>query len=189
MTTLAFPSEEFPAQPAVTLQIPEDWEPVHAPGAVMAARSAADDGTFVPNVVVRIERRPADFEITDALAELTPFAAERPQGTTSEPSKVELDGRPFVGCDLSWVDDQVGTVLQTHLFGVVASGPFLQLVQVTGSVGGTGASGPSHRHRDHEEPHGRSALNGAGQAPGRPVHKSPGVPCPRVSMRAWSMQG
>ena len=54
MTTLAFPSDEFPAQPAVTLHIPQDWKPVHAPGAVVAARSASDDGRFVPNVVVMI---------------------------------------------------------------------------------------------------------------------------------------
>jgi len=140
MTNLAFPSEEFPAQPAITLQIPEGWESVHAPGAVIAARRAADDGTFVPNVVVRIERRPADFEITDALTELRAFAAERPQGTTSEPFNVELAGQEFVGCDLSWVDDHVGTVLQAHLLGGIPSGPFVQLVQVTGSVGGARAS-------------------------------------------------
>jgi len=143
MSTLAFPSEEFPAQPAVTLHIPQDWKPVHAPGAVMAARSASEDGAFVPNVVVRIERRPVGFEVADALAELTQLAAERPQGTISAPTEVNLDGRLFVGCDLSWVDDRVGTVLQTHLFGVVPSGPFLQLVQVTGSVGGAQA------RRDH----------------------------------------
>ena len=139
MTKLAFPSREFPAQPAITLQIPLDWIPVHSPGTVMAARRVAQEGTFVPNVVVRIERRPVDFEVTDALTELKAFAAERPQGTTSEPFKAELDGRLFVGCDLSWVDDQVGTVLQAHLFGGVPSGPFLQLVQVTGSVGGAQA--------------------------------------------------
>jgi hypothetical protein len=139
MTNLAFPSEEFPAQPAITLQIPEDWEPVHASGAVLAARRAADDGTFVPNVVVRVEGRPADFETTDALAELKAFAAERPQGTMSAPFTTVLDGRPFVGCDLSWVDDQAGTVLQSHLFGGVPSGPILQLVQLTGSVGGAQA--------------------------------------------------
>ena len=139
MSILAFPSDEFPAQPAVTLRIPQDWEPVHAPGAVMSARSASDDGAFVPNVVVRIERRPVGFEVADALAELTKLVAERHQGTISASSKVELDGRPFVGCDLSWVDDRVGTVLQTHLFGVVASDSYLQLVQVTGSVGGAQA--------------------------------------------------
>jgi hypothetical protein len=139
MTNLAFPSEEFPAQPAITLRIPDGWEPVHAPGAVMAARRAAEEGTFAPNVVVRVDRRPVDFEIADALTELKHFAAGRPQGTTSEPFKAELDGQLFVGCDLSWVDDLVGTVLQAHLFGGVPSGPLLQLVQVTGSVGGAKA--------------------------------------------------
>jgi hypothetical protein len=139
MTKLAFPSEEFPAQPAVTLAIPDDWKPVHSPGAVMAARRGAEEGTFVPNVVVRIERRPADFEVSDALTELRTFVAGRPQGTISEPFQAELDGRQFVGCDLSWVDDRVGTVLQAHLFGGLPSGPFLQLVQVTGSVGGAQA--------------------------------------------------
>jgi hypothetical protein len=139
MTILAFPSEEFPAQPAITLQVPDDWMAVHSPGTVLAARRVAEEGTFVPNVVVRIERRPVDFEVFDALAELKQYAAQREQGTTSEPYKVELDGQLFVGCDLSWVDDQVGTVLQAHLFGGVPSGPFLQLVQVTGSVGGTQA--------------------------------------------------
>ena len=105
----------------------------------MAARRGTEDGTFVPNVVVRMERRPADFEVTDALTELTAFAAGRPQATTSEPFTTELDGRRFVGCDVSWVDDQVGTVLQAHLFGGVPSGLFVQLVQVTGSVGGAQA--------------------------------------------------
>lgn len=139
MTKMAFPSQEFPAQPAITLQIPVDWMPVHSPGTVMAARRVAQEGTFVPNVVVRVERRPVDFEVTDALTELKAFAAERPQGASSEPFKAELDGQLFVGCDLSWVDEQVGTVLQAHLFGGVPSGPFLQLVQVTGSVGGSQA--------------------------------------------------
>ena len=143
MTKLAFPSEEFPAQPgitpAVTLQIPQDWKALPTPGTVMAARRVAEDGTFVPNVIVRIKSQPAGFEVTDALTELKTFAAERPQGVTSKPYKAEIDGRQFVGCDLSWVDAKVGTVLQAHLFSVVPSGSSLQVVQVTGSVGGAQA--------------------------------------------------
>jgi len=139
MAKLVFPSAEFPAQPAVTLQIPEGWVPVQAPGAVMAARSAAGDGAFVSNVVVRIERRPLDFELGDAVAELRAFAIGRPEGTTSEPFTTDLDGRVFVGCDVSWVDDRAGTVLQAHLFGGVPTGRYLHLVQVTGSVGGAQA--------------------------------------------------
>jgi hypothetical protein len=145
MTNLAFPSKEFPGQPDITLQIPDDWEPIHPAGAVMAARLAADEGSaFVPNVVVRVDPRPADFELADAVAELRSFVAGRPEGTSSEPVRVELNGRMLVGCDLAWVDDRIGTVLQAHLFESLrfegpASGPFIQLVQVTGSVGGARA--------------------------------------------------
>lgn len=140
MTKLAFPSEEFPAWPAIALQIPDDWLPVHRPGAVVAARRARDTGTFVPNVVVRIEIRPAGFETADALTELRQYVAQRPQGTISEPVETQADGRQLVGCDLSWVDEQAGTVLQAHLFAGVAAGRFTQLVQVTGSVGGAQAA-------------------------------------------------
>lgn len=139
MTKLAFPSEEFPAWPAIALQVPDGWLPVHRQGAVVAARRARDTGTFVPNVVVRIEIRPADFELADALAELRQYAAQRPHGAISEPVETQVDGRQLVGCDLSWVDEQAGTVLQGHLFAAVAAGRFTQLVQVTGSVGGAQA--------------------------------------------------
>jgi hypothetical protein len=143
MTKLAFPSEEFPAQPeiklAITLQIPQDWKALPTPGTVMAARRVAEDGNFIPNVIVRVESRPAGFEVTDALTELKAFAAKRPQGTTSKPYQAEIDGRQFVGCDVSWVDDKVGTVLQAHLFSAEPSGSSLELVQVTGSVGGAQA--------------------------------------------------
>ena len=140
MTNLAFPSEEFPARPAVTLAVPDDWEPVYSPATVLAARLyAADQGTFLPNVVVRIERRSADFDVPDAISEIREFIGERPQGTMAEPFKVDLNGLKFIGCDLSWVDDKFGTVLQLHLFHGVRSGPFVQVVQITGSVAGAQA--------------------------------------------------
>jgi hypothetical protein len=145
MTKLAFPSKEFPGQPEISLQIPHDWEPIHPAGAVMGARQTSDEGgAFVPNVVVRVDPRPADFELADALTGLRRFVAERPEGTSSEPVKVELNGRMLLGCDLAWVDDRIGTVLQAHLFESLliegpASGPFVQLVQITGSVGGARA--------------------------------------------------
>jgi len=142
-TKLAFPSKEFPAQPgtdlALTLQIPEGWKASPTANTVMAARRVVQDSTFTPNVVVRIERRQASFEITDALTELKDFAATKSQGVTSKPYEVQIDGRQFEGCDVSWVDDKIGTVLQVHLFSAVPSGSSIQLVQVTGSVGGAQA--------------------------------------------------
>jgi hypothetical protein len=142
-TTLAFPSAEFPAQPGITptitLQIPKDWKPVHTAQIALGAKRVAETGTFDPNVIVRIVRRTAGFETTDSITELKDYAATKPQGTTSEPYNVEIDGRQFLGCDVSWVDPKVGTVLQAHLFSGAPSGSIVELIQVIGGVGGAQA--------------------------------------------------
>ena len=57
----------------------------------------------------------------------------------------DLGGAQFVGCDATWPDDDVETVLQANLFHLVtsgASGPSdapAHLVQLTGAVGGADA--------------------------------------------------
>jgi hypothetical protein len=38
MSTLAHPSADFPRQPKVSFEVPEGWEPAHAPGTRMAVR-------------------------------------------------------------------------------------------------------------------------------------------------------
>ena len=41
MSTLAYPSADFPGQPSVALEVPDGWEPAHAPGTTMAPDSRA----------------------------------------------------------------------------------------------------------------------------------------------------
>jgi len=64
-------------------------------------------------------------------------------GAVSEPYAAELGGPSFVGCDATWPDAEVNTVLQANLFHVVASGADAGrpafLVQLTGAVGGASA--------------------------------------------------
>jgi hypothetical protein len=106
-TKLAYPSEEFPAQPAInfalTLQIPKDWKALPTSGTVMATRRIAEDSAFTPNVIVRVESRKAGYVVADALAEVKAYAATKPQGVTSTPVKSEMGGRQFEGCIVSWV--------------------------------------------------------------------------------------
>ena len=66
MSTLAYPSADFPGQPSVALDVPEGWEPVHAPGTTMAARLPRD-GAFAPNVVVNIAPCDPTFRVEDSL--------------------------------------------------------------------------------------------------------------------------
>ena len=137
MSTLAYPSPDFPGLPSVALDIPDGWEPAHAPGTTMAAKLPRE-GAFSPNVVVSIEQCAPGFSVEQSLSQITSMAQSR-GGGVSEPYAAELGGRSFVGCDASWPDPDVETVLQANLFHVVApehGGAATYLVQLTGAVGG-----------------------------------------------------
>ena len=140
MSTLAYPSAAFPGQPSVALEVPDGWEPAHAPGTTMAARLPRE-GSFAPNVVVTIEQCGPAYRIEDSLEQIASMATSR-GGAVSEPYAAELGGARFVGCDATWPDADVDTVLQANLFHLVtAGGPGAgaHLVQLTGAVGGADA--------------------------------------------------
>src|SRR3954469_17418074 len=97
MPPLASPSADFPGQPSVSLEVPDGWEPAHAPGTTLAARLPRE-GTFAPNVVVSIEEGGPSFTIEDSLEQVASMATSR-GGAVSEPYAADLGGAPFVGCD------------------------------------------------------------------------------------------
>ncbi|HET8766460.1 MAG TPA: hypothetical protein VFM86_03960 [Pedococcus sp.] len=136
MPTLKYPSEQFPGPPSVTVDIPDGWSPVRVPGTLLAARRAEKGGAFAPNLVVRGFTRSAEFTIGRALAELKAFVQERPDGEMDDPFEVEIADVPFVGVNVSWTDEKVGDVVQAHLFAGARRGQVVDLIQVTGSVGG-----------------------------------------------------
>src|SRR6476659_8633440 len=137
MTTPAYPSADFPGQPAVTLDVPQGWEPAHAPGTTLAARLPRE-GAFAPNVVVTIEACGPEFRVEDSLEQIASLATSR-GGAVSEPYAADLGGAAFVACDATWPDPDVETVLQANLFHLVSSeapDAGAHLVQLTGAVGG-----------------------------------------------------
>lgn len=140
MSTLAYPSADFPGQPSVALEVPDGWEPAHAPGTTMAARLPRDGG-FAPNVLVTIASCGPEFDVQESLEQIASLATSR-GGTVSEPYAADLGGAQFVGCDATWPDPDVETVLQANLFHLVRSGSpdaGAHVVQLTGAVGGPDA--------------------------------------------------
>jgi hypothetical protein len=137
--TLAYPSRTFPGPPAVAVDIPGEWSPVRVPGTLIAARRTSAEGSFAPNVVIRGFTRSGAFTIGRALAELKTFVAQKSAGEMEPPFAVEMDGVPFVGVHVSWRDEAVGDVVQAHLFAGARRGQVVDLLQVTGSVGGPDA--------------------------------------------------
>ncbi len=83
MTTLACPSLDFPGPPEVALEVPDGWEPAHAPGTALAARLPRP-GAFAPNVVVSIEQCAPDRDVDRSLEPIAATARSR-GGTVGEP--------------------------------------------------------------------------------------------------------
>ena len=137
MSTLAYPSPDFPRPPSVSLEVDDGWEPVHAPGTMLAARLPGAEG-FSPNVVVTLEPCAPDHAVERSIEQVTSIAASR-GGGVSEPYAAELGGAHFVGCDATWPDPEVETVLNANLFHVAGAGDTAYLVQLTGAVGGANA--------------------------------------------------
>jgi hypothetical protein len=136
MTTLTYPSAQFPGPPSISVDIPEGWAAVRVPGTLLAARRSDTGGTFAPNVVVRGFTRSGDFTIGRALAELRSYVEDRADGQMDAPFALEIEKIPFVGVNVSWTDERVGDVVQAHLFAGARRGQVVDLIQVTGSVGG-----------------------------------------------------
>jgi hypothetical protein len=140
MSTLAYPSPDFPGPPSVAIDVPEGWLPVHAPGTALAAKLPRE-GAFAPNVVGSIEQCGPGTTEEESVGRVTALAQSR-GGDASEPYAAELGGARFVGCDATWPDADVETVLQANLFHVVRpeqDGAAWWLVQLSGSVGGPSA--------------------------------------------------
>jgi hypothetical protein len=141
MARLTYPSTEFPGGPRVRLELPEGWEPLAVPGALLAAIRPEPRDVFNPNIVVTSEPQAPGFEIMSVLDLLERTAAERRQGEVGEPYEAIISGIDFVGRPLSWVHDEAGTVVQLHLFGLVprSDAGDGDLVHVTGTVSAANA--------------------------------------------------
>jgi hypothetical protein len=137
--TLAYPSAQFPGPPTVSIDIPGEWSPVRVAGTLLAARRTSSAGAFAPNVVIRGFTRSSRFTIGRALGELQAYVTQQEEGEMEAPFDVEIARVPFVGVNVSWTDDAIGDVVQAHLFAGARRGQVVDLLQVTGSVGGPDA--------------------------------------------------
>jgi len=153
MTTVHYPSERFPAPPALSFDLPDGWEPTIEPGSVLAAHKPTAGS--VSTIVVRVEHREEGFDVAQAVQEIQGLALHRPRGVASAPFRAEIDGLTFVGLDLSWVDDRLdqggqgdqmgplGTLLEVHLFHALeplAPGGVSSTIHLIGSCGGLEAA-------------------------------------------------
>jgi hypothetical protein len=149
MTSLTHPSVDFPGPPTVTLEVPDGWEPVHRPGLLLAAKLPRE-GRFAPNVVVGVEACPPGFSAEEPMGRMRELARSR-AGQASETYAAQLGEHEFVGCDSTWPDETLETILQANLFHVLwprGTDHPGWLVQLTGAVAGPSAEADYELIRD-----------------------------------------
>lgn len=135
MSTVSYPSPVVPGPPRLALQIPEGWEQVWAPDTLIAVRDTAD-GHFRANVVVRFYQRLAPFGPEQVEAELGQYAASHTDGSLGALRDQTIDGRQWVGAELTYTEQPVGEVGQAHWFTAAAQNDVMDVIQVTGSWSG-----------------------------------------------------
>lgn len=135
-TTVEYPSEIVPRPPRLTMDLPQDWQQVWAPETLIAVRHV-DDGTgrFLPNVAVTHRVVPAPFDADRAYADLEAFVGGKAEGEVRPLRTRTIDDQEWVGTDVAFVEPEVGTVAQIHLFLLRPRGEVVDLLQVVGSFG------------------------------------------------------
>ena len=136
MRTITYPSEAFPGPPSAELDLPDGWAPLRVAGSFMAAREVSAPTGFASNVIVRGYARDLQFDVREVTQDLRAFAHGQPSGVVDEPFRLTLGGVPWLGVNVSWVDPDIGQLLQAHLIAGWERGTFLDLVHVVGAVGG-----------------------------------------------------
>ena len=139
MTALTFPSAQFPALPTISLDVPDDWQPIVVPGTILAVAAPEVPGVFRPNLVVSVTRFAADYSL-----ELAENAVVEKFASLEEAHQIGHD-RTTLG-DLEWahiestfLDPRVGTLVQAAHLAVVVHDGVADLIQITGSVTGSQA--------------------------------------------------
>lgn len=138
--SVSFPSAAFPAFPAVTLQVPDEWQPINAYGSILAVAEPVEPGAFRSNVVVAISRFGSDYQLQTAVDAVIAKFGEQPDVAILGQEEREVLGVPGFRMEASFTAEGVGTLVQAIHLAVIRSGSMSDLVQITGSAAGAQAT-------------------------------------------------
>jgi hypothetical protein len=136
-----FPSDAFPAFPAIELDHPKGWAPSAGVGVVLAVTKRVAPRTFQPLVGVSVARFAPGYSLQDAIG--TVLASVAPLAQYSELGRAELEvlGLPGFRIEGAFVHPQVGGLVQAARITVVDHGPAVDFVQITGTCTAVQAKG------------------------------------------------
>ncbi|NLA65440.1 MAG: hypothetical protein GX862_05845 [Leucobacter sp.] len=119
MTTLSYPSNEFPVFPSLSIDVPDDWEALIVDNTVLAAGAPHEERTFKPNICVSVDRHPGSRTIEDAAA-ATAGALEAAEDYTEIGREFrEVLGAPGFRIEGSFIMQDVGTLFQASHIAII----------------------------------------------------------------------
>ncbi|MEZ3161456.1 hypothetical protein AB1K54_13075 [Microbacterium sp. BWT-B31] len=133
MPEASFPSDAFPALPAVTIDLPEGWKPRAVPGTFLAA---IDDrgSAFSPNVVLGITRVGAGHTLEAAAAAVAQHIESLPEVAPVDSARVDFGGAEWWVTEFAYSTDAAGTVAQVVAVSVVDHGDVVDVLRLTGTA-------------------------------------------------------
>ncbi len=139
--TVRFPSDAFPAFPAIELDHPKGWAPSAGVGVVLAVTKRVAPRTFQPLVGVSVARFGPGYTLQQAID--TVLASVAPLAQYNELGRAELEvlGLPGFRIEGAFAHPQVGGLVQAARITVVDHGSAVDFVQITGTCTAVQAKG------------------------------------------------
>lgn len=139
MTTLSFPGPEFPAPPSVSLDLPEGWEPLLLPEALVAAAAPLVEGAYRPNVCVTVERVPGGRTLDEAAAQVAARLEAADEYDELGRERTTASGVEAFRIEGGFRTDYAGVLFQAARVVVLPRGAFTDVVHAVATCHGTQA--------------------------------------------------
>lgn len=141
MPTIAYPSADLPGPPGVTLEAPDGWELLTAPGVQIAIAEPAGLAGFRANLVVTVQRMRSGYDLAAARVDLDRRTAGLPELEDLGTGEIEVGSRTWLASEYGYTQPGSETVVQACRCAVVDRGVAVDVVEVVGSCGADRAEG------------------------------------------------
>jgi hypothetical protein len=134
VATLTFPSEQFPAVPTVSFELPYGWAGQVVDGALLAGLHDRGPEVFAANLIVGFTRHRPGLSHEQAEQSLLAYAQSLPEVELTEIQRPTIGGRVWSILPFAYVHPQIGTIVQVVATTVVERGTVVDSVRVTGTA-------------------------------------------------------
>ncbi len=130
----AFPGEVFPAFPALSVDLPDDWDQLVIADTVLAGGAPEEPGVFRTNVCVSVSRTPGSRTIEEAAGAVSGALEAAPEYAEVGRAFQEVAGAPGFRIEGSFAALNAGTLYQAAHIAVFNHGTVCDTVTAVATV-------------------------------------------------------